>query len=112
MGGIVGRKLVGTTNDFLIFPIMRIIGLGLSTFVIIFPRFSRKVVAVGAINLLRVLLRVIRFGKDVVRDKEQVNSSDSIVINTGESPPLRVEISQSINSIEEIIPENPLKEMH
>ena len=111
MGGIVGRKLVGTTNDFLIFPIMRIIGLGLSTFVIIFPRFSRKVVAVGAINLLRVLLRVIRFGKDVVRDKEQVNSSDSIVINTGESPPLRVEISQSINSIEEIIPENPLKEM-
>ena len=121
MGGIVGRQLVGNTNDFIVFPIIRIIGLGLCTYVIIFPRISRTVATKGAMNLIRVLSMLIRLIKNVVRDREQINGTDSMIINTEESKPIRVELSQEENIThdlpnfenmsERIISEEPSSEM-
>ena len=121
MGGIVGRQLVGNTNDFIVFPIIRIIGLGLCTYVIIFPRISRTVATKGAMNLIRVLSMLIRLIKNVVRDREQINATDSMIINTEESKPIRVELSQEENIThdlpnfenmsERIISEEPSSEM-
>ena len=99
MGGIVGRQLVGNANNFIVFPIIRIIGLGLCTYVIIFPRISRIVVTKGAMNFIHVLSMLIRWIKNVVRDREQINGTDSMIINTEESKPIRVELSQEENII-------------
>ncbi|MBM25628.1 MAG: hypothetical protein CL760_08105 [Chloroflexi bacterium] len=93
MGGIVGRQLVGNTNNSTIFPIIRIIGLGLCMVVIIFPRDSVRLVTKGTRVLMYLLLAFIKF----VRDRKQIKSTDNMISGTENSKPVRIKLSQQEN---------------
>ena len=93
MGGIVGRQLVGNTNNSTVFPIIRIIGLGLCMVVVIFPRGSMTLVTKGTRVLMYLLLAFIRF----VRDRKQIKSTDNMISGTENSKPVRIKLSQQEN---------------
>lgn len=93
MGGIVGRQLVGNTNNSTVFPIIRIIGLGLCMVVVIFPRGSMTLVAKGTRVVMYLLLAFIKF----VRDRKQIKSTDNMISGTENSKPVRIKLSQQEN---------------
>ena len=93
MGGIVGRQLVGNTNNSTVFPIIRIIGLGLCMVVVIFPRGSMTLVTKGTRVLMYLLLAFIKF----VRDRKQIKSTDNMISGTENSKPVRIKLSQQEN---------------
>ena len=93
MGGIVGRQLVGITNNSTVFPIIRIIGLGLCMVVVIFPRGSMTLVAKGTRGVMYLLLAFIKF----VRDRIQIKSTDNMISGTENSKPVRIKLSQQEN---------------
>ena len=61
--------------------------------IIIFPRGSRTLVTKGAIVLAHVLLAFIKF----VRDRKQIKSTGNTIINTEDSTPVRIKLSQEEN---------------
>ena len=93
MGGIVGRQLVGNTNNSTVFPIIRIIGLGLCMVVVIFPRGSMTLAAKGTRVVMYLLLAFIKF----VRDRKQIKSTDNMISGTENSKPVRIKLSQQEN---------------
>ena len=93
MGGIVGRQLVGNTNNSTVFPIIRIICLGLCMVVVIFPRGSMTLVAKGTRVVMYLLLAFIKF----VRDRKQIKSTDNMISGTENSKPVRIKLSQQEN---------------
>ena len=93
MGVIVGRQLVGNTNNSTVFPIIRIIGLGLCMVVVIFPRGSMTLVAKGTRVVMYLLLAFIKF----VRDRKQIKSTDNMISGTENSKPVRIKLSQQEN---------------